>query len=55
MKVKWCIHEFPKVEAVIWERSIVLLNQMVFQVNEAGYFCSVSEYVELHVEEGFLR
>lgn len=53
--MKWCICEFRKVEAVCWEGTILLSNQMVFQVDKTGSLYSVSGYVELHVEKGFLR
>lgn len=43
--MKWYICELPKVEAVSWERSIMLLSQIIFQaINTA--LCSVSECVE---------
>ena len=47
--------EIPPKKAVLWESIISLSNRMVFQANNTGYLCSVSKYVELHVDNGFLR
>lgn len=33
----------------------MLLNQVVFQASKAGFMCSGSESVELHIAEGCLR
>lgn len=38
-----------------WDQFFQPQNQMVFQANKTGYLCSVSKYVELHVEQEFLR